>query len=523
VFEAFDVTSAVLTAASAGLSVSLALLFLTKVSTKVTKGDSINQASDGAATVFLFDDGLLLDTNCVDTNLLSSPDTRITDLDHFVGLLSPRFPDLRDRISEIDDLGRQRFQSVEDMSVLTAEPVMGLLRFQLQDGEIEDPQTKLNAQRIEAMEEELNTLRATTENGPFLAWRQRADGTITWANHAYQDLVQLVDNGTAEAWPPRHVFDLTLLQQAHESRASRRLALKVGENDRQRWFECYSAKVGSEILFSAIDVDATVLAETQLREFMQTLTKTFAHLTIGLAIFDRARRLALFNPALTDLTSLPVDFLTGRPTLIGFLDRLRERQMVPEPKDYSSWRRQMADLEAAATDGTFAETWSLPNGQTYRVTGRPHPDGAVAFLFEDISAEMSLTRRFKSELEMGQAVLDSMQDAVAVFSSNGVLSLSNEAYSDLWGTDPSASLNDIGIVDATRTWMARSAPTPLWGELRDFVGQTQNRDEWSADLRLSDGRGLTCNVIPLSAGATLVRFAEGRTKQSADEVQSKRA
>jgi len=52
------------------------------------------------------------------------------------------------------------------------------------------------------------------------------------------------------------------------------------------------------------------------RNFVQTLTKTFAQLSIGLAIFNRERQLVLFNPALIDLTALPADFLTGRPHLL---------------------------------------------------------------------------------------------------------------------------------------------------------------------------------------------------------------
>jgi hypothetical protein len=42
--------------------------------------------------------------------------------------------------------------------------------------------------------------------------------------------------------------------------------------------------------------DSAVQAETALREFMQTLTKTFADLPIGLAIFDRSRVLADVQP-----------------------------------------------------------------------------------------------------------------------------------------------------------------------------------------------------------------------------------
>jgi hypothetical protein len=45
-------------------------------------------------------------------------------------------------------------------------------------------------------------------------------------------------------------------------------------------------------------------------------------------------------------------------------------------------------LEEEAASGLFEETWSLPGGQTYRVIGRPHPNGALAFMFEDISGLM---------------------------------------------------------------------------------------------------------------------------------------
>ena len=68
--------------------------------------------------------------------------------------------------------------------------------------------------------------------------------------------------------------------------------------------------------------------------------------------------------------------------MVNFLDRLRENRVMPEPRDYRTWRNSIAELEAAAQDGTYSETWSLPDGHTYHVTGRPHPDGAVALLFD---------------------------------------------------------------------------------------------------------------------------------------------
>ena len=196
----------------------------------------------------------------------------------------------------------------------------------------------------------------------------------------------------------------------------------------------------------------------------------------------------------------------GKPTLFTFLDRLREKRMMPEPKDYVSWRQQMSDLESAAVNGTYEETWSLPTGQTYRITGRPHPDGAVAFLFEDITSEISLTRRFRRELEMGQSALDCIEDAIAIFSPGGVLSMSNAAYTKLWGNDPSTTLEDINLGDAIRTWRGTAGDTPVWRMLKEFVAAHGERQMWSDHIALLDGRQVECHFVPLVRGATMARF-----------------
>jgi PAS domain-containing protein len=276
------------------------------------------------------------------------------------------------------------------------------------------------------------------------------------------------------------------------------------------WFDCHGQRLPDGIVHFALPADAAVKAEASLREFVQTLSKTFAHLPTGLAIFDRQRQLALFNPALVDLTGAGVEFLSARPTLYAFLDRLRERHVIPEPKDYATWRQQMMDLEKQASCGLYEETWSLPSGQTYHVVGRPHPDGAVAFLLADITAEITLTRRFRSEIELGQAVVDTVEEAIVVFSPAGELILSNSAYDALWGVEPQLTLGKVTVVDSIRRWQDLSQPDPAFGDIRDFVLALEDRAEWTADLRLLAGDMLGCRIVPLSGGATLVAFARQR-------------
>lgn len=485
----------------------LALWALARFDGSQKKALSLFMADDGADIVFLFDDEDLVNATPDARQVVSTAPKVGTDWARLLTVLLPRFPRIQDDMAALADQGFLKIQSEDGKTVIRAEWREGIARLALVDVETDNESVDLDKHSLAAMERELETLRATADHAPYLVWRELADGTITWANSAYIDYAdQMEPDAIVPSWPPRRLFDSIALGQDLGNAKWRRATMRLPDDETPRHFEIFASKVGSDVLYTAMSAEKTAKAETALRDFMQTLTKTFAHLTIGLAIFDKKRQLALFNPALTDLTGLPVDFLAVRPTLAAFLDRLREKQVFPEPKDYKSWRQQMADLEAAAADGTYEETWALPSGQTYRVTGRPHPDGAVAFLFEDISAEMSLTRKFRAELEAGQAILDTMDEAVALFSSTGVLKMTNRAYDTLWAVEPADTLGEVGIADATRQWHARCAPSPIWGDVRDFIGSFGERAEWKAETRLWDGRRLACRFVPMAGGDTLIGF-----------------
>jgi len=67
--------------------------------------------------------------------------------------------------------------------------------------------------------------------------------------------------------------------------------------------------------------------------FVQTLTKTFCPAVRSVAIFDTQKILVLFNPALIDLTGLGAQFLSARPEIQTFFDKLRENVKIPNPKN----------------------------------------------------------------------------------------------------------------------------------------------------------------------------------------------
>jgi PAS domain-containing protein len=412
------------------------------------------------------------------------------------------FPNLSERLAALPRIGQMQISSQPGVSpalILKAEHVSGLTRLTLEGGQ-EDRLGRSDVATMAALQQEVLSQRAVLSRAPVLMWKEAADGNVIWANHAYLiRAIEMLPDGEDLSWPLPRLFD-------HDPGKGRLPRLKLQMPNGSEWFDLVQMPSGDDTLCYALAADKAVQAESALREFMQTLTKTFADLPIGLAIFDRSRCLQMFNPALTDLTTLPPEMLIGRPTLNAFLDAMRARSMIPEPRDYRSWRKQIARLEEEATMGLFEETWSLPGGQTYRVIGRPHPNGALAFMFEDISHEMSRTRRYRADVELGQSVIDAVEDAVAVFSQGGQLVMSNAAYAQLWQHDPQVLLSEASVSTLCAWWREHAAPTLLWDDAADYVTSSGDRTPWEGEVRLLDGRLVMCRFRPLTGGATLVTF-----------------
>lgn len=342
-------------------------------------------------------------------------------------------------------------------------------------------------------------------NMPCPIWREDAAGEILYKNRAYQDL----ENRMGDTKGP--IFSLP--QTSESTRNQSRVSLELPEQDSKLWFDITTVKYGDEYLGYALDTKAIVDAESAQRNFVQTLAKTFAQLSIGLAIFDRNGQLALFNPALIDLTDLPADFLSARPTLLNFFDRLRDQRVMPEPKDYGTWRQEITELVEAASTGKYHETWSLPSGSIFSVSGRPHPDGAIAFLFEDITAEITLTRRFREELELGLSVMDKIDEAIVVFSSDGGVAYSNQPFKQMWNIDPDVGLARMSFSDVEKCWRDKTDMDKVWMDIRDYVEDNGPRTPFRRTLPQKDGQLLNCEVESLPNCATLVRL---RTLQAAE-------
>jgi PAS domain-containing protein len=362
---------------------------------------------------------------------------------------------------------------------------------------------------LERARREIAFLRRVIDKAPVLAWNVAPDNQVTWANAPYHERFDpitgdLPDHRIADAFG--HAIENVPLTSLGAGVRARKLVSPAGDTEPQ-WYEVTEIDdTNGHRLIYALDTNELVAAEASLRRFVETLTETFAHLPIGLAVFDKNRRLGLFNPALTELVKIDAVWLAGRPSLRDFLERLRETRQMPEQKDFAAWRRKLGELEEGARHGTYEENWILPSGKVFRVTGRPHPQGALAFLFEDISANITLERKYRSELELSQATLDKLNEAVAVFNASGSLVFVNTAFESLWDLDPMHGLQGPTITDLAATWAQKCQPNPVWSKLAEFATAEDARTTWSDAITTRDGRNLQILVAPLPDASALVVF-----------------
>lgn len=471
--------------------------------------------------IFLFDDHQLVDQTPRGARLLSRAKPGDSPWVRFIEAMEPFFPDLPERLEALSKDQSLDLWSHKDGPYpvrLMVEWRNELLRISVIEPNESGERQELDSESLFAMERESKLLSAIGAHAPVLIWKTDGrTGQINWANSAYLDVARRVEQSDEIPWPPPNIF--SKLDLVAEDDNVGRKSLSLPDGAAARWFDLQTFPFNHESLNFAVPADAAVQAEGALREFIQTLAKTFAHLPIGLAIFSQERRLVLFNPALTDLTALPVDFLSSRPSLATFLDELRNRRLMPEPKDYKGWRKAITELETKSVKGVFTETWSLPNGLTYRVSGRPHPEGAMALLFEDITSEVTLTRRFRRDMELGQLILDNVEDGVCTFSQDGTLTASNTVFADQWGVDPQTTLGKVSLMDCIAIWNDACEPDDIWARVRDSLGLIDTRSIWSDQIRLKTGKSFKCRVVPLSGGGLMITFRD-LGSDSSKQIQS---
>ena len=343
------------------------------------------------------------------------------------------------------------------------------------------------------------------------AWITGAEGALRWANRAWLQAV-----GAASV---QDAVDRRLSLDEGASAATAEAAGLRTRRETVRWISVDGQRRAFRIVAEplsgggaagwAIDVTEAEESREKLKRHVDAHDETLNHLADAVAIFDSAKRLSFHNTAFAQLWGLEPAWLEDHPTHGETLDRLRQRRRLPEQMDYAGWKkRELAFYETL--DAPPDELWSLPDGRTLRVVRQPHPMGGLLLLFDDITGEVRLKAQYNALIKVQQATLDKLNDAVAVFGSDGRLRLHNDAFERFWDLKPEALADSADYDAVVELCTPKLHNRQFWADLKARVADPdpQARASIAGEERMSDGRNVQFQTRPLPDGATLIAFTD---------------
>lgn len=360
-----------------------------------------------------------------------------------------------------------------------------------------------------------DTMRALLEALPFPVWLRGPSGELTWANDSY---VAAIEAKSLDSAVRHNGF---LLDRAARERIAKQHDEAKAHGEKSRFRDRLPATVAGDrrltdvteisqqggIAGMAVDMSEVEDVEKRLSRTLESNVQTMDQLASAVAIFDEKRRLIFHNRAFEQLWQMERGTLSGEPENGQLFDVLRDTGKVAEQPDWSKWRNSLLEVYNAAQP--FEDWWHLPDGRTLRVVASPHKQGGVTWVFENITEQLEMESRYIALTQVQGETLDHLGEAIAVFSSDGRLKLSNPSFQKLWSLEDEQVAADTPISALADLCQTAMTNQKLWDDLTTNVtGVSEHRRSHSGRTSLVDGTIVDYALVPLPNGQTMLSFAD---------------
>lgn len=339
------------------------------------------------------------------------------------------------------------------------------------------------------------------------AFLRDGSGRLVFANAAYHDLARALGRQSSEA-QPAELLDYGLLQRNRavlgDARKPQSTLVTLGEIGD---FEVVDFPVngGSAGYLHARQDSAPRDAG------LSHLSAIIDALATPIAIFNPNRELVQFNRAYCGLWDIDPNWLKLGMDERAILDRLRTDGKLPNEPDYQGWRTRHLSAYQLRVPREL-EPWHLPDGRTVQVIAAPAgPKGGVIYVFEDITDQLNLKSQHKVVLDVQRSTLNALSEAVAVFGTNGRLTLSNPKLSTVWKL-PANLLSETPHIDQIAEAAARALPedgATIWRDLkRSIIDLNPTRSDRQGRITRADGKLIDYAIVRLPDGQTMMTFLD---------------
>jgi signal transduction histidine kinase len=367
--------------------------------------------------------------------------------------------------------------------------------------------------RLEAEYARLNatfdSIQCLFEALPGPVWLRDRTGKLFWVNSAYALAVDCADS---DAVVERNVELLDSAQRREIGRTHgdgedfRGTVPTVIAGDRRLMEIC-------EIICSAggagiaIDRHETHVIGERLDQTLATHAQTLDYLATAVAMFDSRQQLQFYNSSFQQLWKLDEAFLAGHPTNAQLLDAMRAENRLPEFPDWRKWRESQLEVYQALE--AREDWWYLPGGETLRVVVNPHSQGGATWVFENVTEKLELQTNYNSLIRIQGETLENLNEAVAVFGTDGRLRLCNPVFSGIWQLDKAETGTGLHIMSIAERCRDKLADPEQWEKIAEAItGYDDERDDLDGRLETREGTVLDFSLVRLPEGQTMLALTD---------------
>jgi len=417
-------------------------------------------------------------------------------------------------VQQVRAAGSNRVFEVRGAPAPATEPA-GTLLFWFSDTSGAEAERAKLALRIRQTEAALDSLTHLIEAAPFPMWYRGPDLRLGLVNHAFVEAVEARDAADVIS-RSTELIDATGPESA---RAAAEAALETGEfhthmqpatiRGERRMMRIVNVPLPTGAVAGfAIDVQELEDARVELARHVQSQRDLSDRMTAGTVQFDADRAVNFFNQPFAVMAQLDPEWLAEGPEFDRVLERMRERNRLPEVRDFPVWKAERREW-FTSTNEVIEEDWILADGDHLRMVAQPLPDGGLRMFLEDRTEQVRLASARDTLLRVRAATFDNLFEAISVFASDGRLYLWNRRFRDVWDFEEER-LTEHPRVDELVPAMARKLVNPTAAaQIREMVRQTTNeRQPASGRISLTDGRHFEFAAVPLPDGNALFTMVD---------------
>ncbi len=360
-----------------------------------------------------------------------------------------------------------------------------------------------------------DTMKSLLEAVPFPVWLKDENGHLSWANNSY---VEAVETKTLDEVLDKEVelldaSERLLLAKQHgdvdvkDGPSQIRMRVPATVLGDRRTMDVSEVAYSSGSAGLAVDMSEVEEAQGVLRRTLESHAQTMDQLASAVAIFDEKKHLVFRNEAFNTLWKLDEKALDQQPENGALFDMLRSDRKVAEQPDWAKWRNSL--LEVYEATQPQEHWWHLPDGRTLRVVANPHKQGGVTWVFENITEQLEMESRYIALTQVQGETLDHLVEAIAVFSADGRMKLSNPSFQNLWELEDEQVAAETPISDIAKLCKRVMDIPTIWDDLATGVtGVSDTRKSMDGRIELTTGEMIDYALVPLPNGQTMLSFAD---------------